>query len=203
MATLSTHPPPIRWSGTLTGLPRKFSRATPRSNTPRYCRVLPNNGLHPTPHHEASHVRCIGVRVLPGVMPLPLMKDMAKVWDEIISFYRELESKEFWGFGSMAALVTLIIENRDVSEIYPVTSHETLCLSKYQTYDEWVSKPSVSIRPASADHYWFSLTEPLEDGGIYRERVESILCPMDYALKAYDEMMGNLARLESAKSREA
>ena len=135
--------------------------------------------------------------------PLPLMNEMAEDWDDIISFYRELEAKEFWGFGSMAALVTLIIENRDVSGIYPVTSHETLCLSKYETYDEWLRKPSVSIRPASAENYWFSLTEPLEGGGIYRERSESISCPLGYALEAYDEMMGGLARLEAANSREA
>jgi len=27
-----------------------------------------NNGMHPTPHHDASHVRCAGARVMPGVM---------------------------------------------------------------------------------------------------------------------------------------
>ena len=26
-----------------------------------------NNGMHPTPHHGASHVRCTGARVMPGV----------------------------------------------------------------------------------------------------------------------------------------
>src|SRR5687768_3334756 len=27
----------------------------------------PNNGMHPTPHHEASHVSCAGARVMPSV----------------------------------------------------------------------------------------------------------------------------------------
>src|SRR5918912_1814912 len=27
----------------------------------------PNNGMHPTPHHAASHARCVGARVMPGV----------------------------------------------------------------------------------------------------------------------------------------
>jgi hypothetical protein len=26
-----------------------------------------NNGMHPTPRHAASHVRCVGARVMPGV----------------------------------------------------------------------------------------------------------------------------------------
>ena len=27
----------------------------------------PNNGMHPTPHHAASHESCVGARVMPGV----------------------------------------------------------------------------------------------------------------------------------------
>ena len=128
---------------------------------------------------------------------------MSKDWDEIISFYHDLESGEDWYFVSMEALVKRIIENRDVSKIYPVTSHHILCLSKYKTYDEWIGKPSISIRPVSAENYRFSLTEPLEDGEIYRERSESISCPMSYALKAYDELIEKLAKLESDNSGEA
>jgi len=30
----------------------------------------PNNGMHPTPYHAASHESCMGARVMPGVMPL-------------------------------------------------------------------------------------------------------------------------------------
>jgi hypothetical protein len=33
----------------------------------KYSKGAPNNGMHPTPHHEASHVRCAGARVMPGV----------------------------------------------------------------------------------------------------------------------------------------
>ena len=29
--------------------------------------AAPNNGMHPTPHHEASHGSCVGARVMPGV----------------------------------------------------------------------------------------------------------------------------------------
>ena len=25
-----------------------------------------NNGIHPTPHHGASHASCVGARVMPG-----------------------------------------------------------------------------------------------------------------------------------------
>jgi hypothetical protein len=32
-----------------------------------YNKGTPNNGMHPTPHHEVFHVRCVGARVMPGV----------------------------------------------------------------------------------------------------------------------------------------
>jgi hypothetical protein len=28
---------------------------------------MPNNGMHPTPHHAASHARRMGARVMPSV----------------------------------------------------------------------------------------------------------------------------------------
>jgi len=35
-----------------------------------------NNGMHPTPHHEVSHVSCAGARVMPGVMSPPRVESM-------------------------------------------------------------------------------------------------------------------------------
>ena len=32
-----------------------------------YAPAPPNNGMHPTPHHAASHAACVGARVMPGV----------------------------------------------------------------------------------------------------------------------------------------
>jgi hypothetical protein len=32
--------------------------------------AAPDNDMHPTPFQRASHVGCIGARVMPGVMPL-------------------------------------------------------------------------------------------------------------------------------------
>jgi hypothetical protein len=29
-----------------------------------------NNGMHPMPHHDASHEPCVGARVMPGVRRL-------------------------------------------------------------------------------------------------------------------------------------
>src|SRR2546423_1234444 len=36
-------------------------------------RQQPNNGMHPTHRHEASHVRCAGAWVMPGVRPLEFL----------------------------------------------------------------------------------------------------------------------------------
>ena len=30
--------------------------------------MLSNNGMHPTPHQQLSHIRCLGARVMPGVI---------------------------------------------------------------------------------------------------------------------------------------
>ncbi len=122
---------------------------------------------------------------------------MSKEWNELISFYRDLELSRSWNIVSMEKLVKLILENRTVSEIHPFTSHHILCLTKYKTYDEWKDKPLVSIGPASSSNYWFKFTEPLEDGNIYREKSESISCTLEYALTAYDEMLGKLENFES------
>ena len=42
-------------------------------------RRLSNNGMHPTPPHGASHVRCVGARVMPGVRLLRVMRTY-KFW---------------------------------------------------------------------------------------------------------------------------
>jgi hypothetical protein len=131
------------------------------------------------------------------------VKGMPEDWEEIISFYHNMESGKDRYLVSMEALVKQIIENRDVHNIYPVTSLLTLELSKYRTYHEAKDKPLVSIKPVSATHYCFSLIEPLEFGEIYRERAESISCLYAYALKAYDEMIEKLEKLESDNPREA
>ena len=38
----------------------------------------PNNGMHPTPLHGASHARCIGARVMPGVGRLCLKGEVMR-----------------------------------------------------------------------------------------------------------------------------
>jgi hypothetical protein len=35
-----------------------------------YAAAKSNNGMHPTPHQHASHVSCLGARVMPGVILL-------------------------------------------------------------------------------------------------------------------------------------
>ena len=122
---------------------------------------------------------------------------MSKEWNELISFYQDLELSRDWDFASMEKLVKLILENRNVNKIHPFTSHHILCLTKYKTYNEWKDKPLVSIEPASSSHYWFKFAEPFDDGDIYREKSESISCPLEYALKAFDEMIEKLEKFES------
>ncbi len=37
-------------------------------------RAAPKNGMRPTPHQRASHARCVGARVMPGVRLLITME---------------------------------------------------------------------------------------------------------------------------------
>ena len=46
-------------------------------------RTKPNNGMHPTPLHAASHVRCAGARVMPGVRRQPLAKGHCLEWRSV------------------------------------------------------------------------------------------------------------------------
>ena len=125
---------------------------------------------------------------------------MSKEWNELISFYQELELISSWNIVSMEKLVKLILENRTVNKIHPFTSHHILCLTKYKTYEEWKDKPLVSIEPVSESHYCFKFTEPINDGDVYREKSESISCPLEYALKAFDEMIEKLEKFESSQT---
>ncbi len=76
---------------------------------------------------------------------------MPKTWDELIPFYQELETEDWWrdGLASMKKLIRLIVENRDVSKLRPGTSHATLCLTKHDPHAEWKGKPYLYIEPAS------------------------------------------------------
>ena len=41
---------------------------------PRMIAAAPNNGMHPTPCHAASHAACAGARVMPGVGRLRVVR---------------------------------------------------------------------------------------------------------------------------------
>jgi len=119
-------------------------------------------------------------------------------WDEIIAKYQYYKKQENWEFlADLELLVQHILQNRDVSAVHPFASHVTLCLTKYKTYDEWHDKPFISIDSTHTGKYKFTLTEPLEDGEVYRARSESIVCSFDKTLDIYDELIEKLTQLEA------
>ena len=129
---------------------------------------------------------------------------MPKTWAELIPFYRELETDEYWqGLCSMEKLVTLILENRDVTNIHPSTSLHVLCLSRREGYDEWRGRPVLYIEPSSPMYYQFRLSVTLEVEPVLREKSESATCPPEFALEIFDEMVAKMERLESKDAGEA
>jgi hypothetical protein len=55
----------------------------------------PNNGMHPTPHHAAAHVRCAGARVMPGVGP-HLKLNMGKPKNRFVAKAEAVKRWRIW-----------------------------------------------------------------------------------------------------------
>lgn len=125
---------------------------------------------------------------------------MSQSWKEIIEFYKDGKThKGLENLEAIEKLVCYLVNNRDLSSIYPFTSHEVLCLTKFKTYDEWYIKPIISIElnfGANDEYiYKFTLTEPLEDGKIIRYKAEIVHCSFENSLNIFDEFIEKLERL--------
>jgi hypothetical protein len=118
-----------------------------------------------------------------------------KSWDSVVEFYQELYSHKGWEiYAKMEKLVNFLLASRNLSALHPFTSHQFLCLTFYKTYEEWKDKPSVTVE-ITGDYFKFTLVQPFGEGEIYREKTESIGCPverLDLALQAFDDLTEKL-----------
>jgi hypothetical protein len=58
-------------------------------------RAAPNNGMHPTPHQRASHARCAGARVMPGVRQNPKVKKASRLLGLVKDAIRRVDNPGF------------------------------------------------------------------------------------------------------------
>lgn len=127
-------------------------------------------------------------------------------WDKILAEYKIARDhyaetmplgKDFiW----MEKLIPHLISNRDLLELYPVTSLHVLNLSICKSWEETLNKPYISIKLnwtikekfREKYRYEFSLTQHRKDGNICRQNVESIFCSFEKSLEVFDEMIEKL-----------
>lgn len=122
-------------------------------------------------------------------------------WDEVLKDYRYAQNdgwREIYIW--MEKLVLHLLENRDLSMLYPITSHNVLSAFIGKEFSEFYHKPTISIklthetRARLEDKYRFkfSLNTGFEDGEIFRGNEESIYCSFENSLEVFDELFRKL-----------
>ncbi|HMS41549.1 MAG TPA: hypothetical protein PKE69_15055 [Pyrinomonadaceae bacterium] len=122
-------------------------------------------------------------------------------WDKVLEDYK-FAQEESWGEDLvwMEKLVLHLLENRDLSMLYPITSHYRLSAFIGKSFEEVYDKPSIRInltydnRELTKDKYRFefSLTTGYKDGDLYRQNKESVFCSFENSLEVFDEIFEKL-----------
>ncbi len=122
-------------------------------------------------------------------------------WKEVLEDYKYAQTQS-WGedFVWMEKLVSHLFEDRDLSMLYPITSHFRLIVFIGTSFNEKYKKPKIRIELSHdfREHvkdkyrYKFSLITGIEDGELYREVVETVYCSFEKSLEVFDEMFEKL-----------
>lgn len=122
-------------------------------------------------------------------------------WNKVLADYK-FAQEEGWReiFIWMEKLVLHLLENRDLSMLYPITSHNILSAFIGKEFSEVYNKPSISIKLTHENRvhlkdkyrFKFSLNTNYEDDELYRENTESIYCSFEKSLEVYDELFEKL-----------
>lgn len=122
-------------------------------------------------------------------------------WTQVLEDYKFVQTQD-WGadYIWMERLVSHLFEHRDLSMLYPITSHFQLSAFIGTKFEEMYEKLAISIvltheiRPHLKDtcRYKFTLTTGHKDGEIYRSFDESVYCSFEKSLEVFDEMFTKL-----------
>ena len=122
-------------------------------------------------------------------------------WEQVLADYKFAQTQN-WGedYVWMEKLVSQLITDRDLSTLYPITSHYVLSAFIGANFYEVYNKPSISIelsheiRPHIKDkfRFKFSLNTGNKDDELFREYVESVYCSFEKSLEVFDEMFEKL-----------
>jgi hypothetical protein len=101
-----------------------------------------------------------------------------------------------------------LISNRDLSGIYPISSHCQLIFVIANSLSDRRGKPIINIQitydrflyEKDKFRYEFKLIQRKKDEDIYRENVESVCCSFEKSLEVFDEMFEKLKVLTENNS---
>ncbi len=125
-------------------------------------------------------------------------------WEDILNTYkREYDSEKspwakelIW----MEKLIKHLLSNRDLSELYPITSHFNFLLKIGKSLKDCRGKNAVIKIRLNTDNttnedeyrYEFQLIERFNETEIFRKKTETVLCSFEKSLDIFDEMYEKL-----------
>lgn len=122
-------------------------------------------------------------------------------WKTVLKDY-EYAQKEVWGKDLiwMEKLVSHLLSNRDLSMLYPITSHYRLIVFIGKKFGEKYDKPLMIIELTSKNQerlkdkfrYKFSVRIKREENELFREFIETVFCSFEKSLEVFDEMFEKL-----------
>lgn len=123
-------------------------------------------------------------------------------WKQVLEDYKYAQTQS-WGEDHvwMEKLVSHLLENRDLSLLYPITSHfQRLIVFIGTSFNEKYKKPKILIQlnHSFREHfkdkyrYKFSLISTVKAEELFRENVESVFCSFEKSLEVFDEMFEKL-----------
>lgn len=133
-------------------------------------------------------------------------------WDEILEGFKKLRESIDKPYGKdliyLEEFIRHLISNRDLSGIYPISSHLHLILVIAKNFSDKYGKPVINVRINSDRfldekdefRYEFVLFQRKKDKDIYRENVESVFCSFEKSLEVFDELFEKLNRLTENNS---
>ncbi len=121
---------------------------------------------------------------------------MSKDWLELIPFYTDLLKHKGWNkVKAIIQFVSDLIENRNLDGLYCHTSHEKLCITLYEKYEDWKDQPLLTIDSTTDSTITIAISDVVkETNEIFREYTEKVYVPIGDSLFYFDEMIEKLKK---------
>jgi hypothetical protein len=154
--------------------------------------AAPNNGMHPTPHHEVSHVRCLWARVMPGVSLLLFNERIICVMKKLDDYSQRFADVLFQTFPEWREFLSVQSANDSDGEGYLLvkvlaTVKSLIPSSLLPDYKDFLTVDSDGGITVAFDHYhahfdMFSGTDEAQEFDQAVEFIQSItkekICPV-------------------------